>query len=113
MHNHKAFNFYKPKDLLAIPIDLYEGGTGGPTYGQHTFSGLYVYRVTVEQGFEEQGRISTRPDNGEQPEWYYYSNWTRGVFIGEHVYAVTDERIRSAALSDVNTVLDTLELTSP
>ncbi|MBN1342823.1 MAG: beta-propeller domain-containing protein [Phycisphaerae bacterium] len=107
LNDHRAFNFFAPKKLLAIPIDLYEGGSGGPTYGEHTFSGLYVYRVTSEDGFDLQGRISTIDalDN-----WYYYSSWTRGVFIGDYVYAVTDERIRSAGLGDVNTVLDTLEL---
>ncbi len=112
LHNHKAFNFFRPKDLLAIPIELYEGGQGGPTYGQHTFSGLYVYRVTVADGIQLKGRISTiGSDVSQIPEygWYYYNAWTRGVFIGDHVYAVTDRLIRSATSADPNTVLDTLE----
>lgn len=110
LHNHKAFNFYRSKGLLAIPIDLYEGSTGGPTYGTHTFTGLYVYRVSVDEGFELLGRISTVDLVDPNQWWYYYNSWTRGVFIGDYVYAVTDTLIRSAAWADAGTVLDTLKL---
>jgi hypothetical protein len=112
LNNHKAFNFFAPKALLAVPIDLYEGATGGPTYGTWTFSGLFVYRVTVEEGFQPLGRISTRLESATEPSRFYYysSNWTRGVFIDDNVYAVTDELIRSAAVSDPNAVIDTLIL---
>ncbi len=108
LRDHKAFNYYAPKDVLAIPIVLYEGGQGGPTYGEHTFTGLYVYRVTAEEGFELLGRISTLADQQDQD--YYWNRWTRGVFIGDFVYAATDERIRSAGIEEADTVIDTLEL---
>ncbi len=109
LHDHRAFNFFASKDLLAIPIELYEGGTGGPTYGEHTFSGLYVFKVTVADGFELLGRISTLPDDATLPSWYYSNGWTRGVFIGEDVYAVTASLIRSAEVSDMENVLGYLE----
>jgi inhibitor of cysteine peptidase len=111
LDNHKAFNFFAPKALLAIPIDLYEGSTGDWSWGTHTFSGLYVYRVTVDEGFNLLGRINTSVRDASEPYWYYYGgNWTRGVFIGDNVYAVTNQLIRSAAASDPNTVIDTLVL---
>lgn len=110
LHDHRAFNFFAPKDLLAIPVNLVEGGSGGPTMGKPTFTGIYVYRVTTDNGFELQGRISTVTDQAGQPAWYsYYNTWARGVFIGDHVFAVTDELVRSAGLDDVGTVIDTLE----
>jgi len=108
LHDHRAFNYFAPRNLLAIPIILYEGGSGGPTMGQHTFTGLYVYRVTVENGIELLGRIPTTDVQPGMVGWYYDSGWSRGVFIGEHVYAVTADQIRSAALADVNTILDTV-----
>ncbi len=114
LHDHKAFNYFAPKNMLAIPISVVEGGQGGPTYGQHTFTGLYVYRVTPEEGFELKGRISTaisNPTSGWYDRWYSYS-WTRSAIIGDSVYAITDEMVRSAALSDVGTVLDTLMFTT-
>lgn len=64
------------------------------------FDGLVVYEVSADNGFTEKGRISTRfLDQG-----HHYSAFTRGVFVGDHVYAVTDGGVRGAALSDVGTV---------
>ena len=108
LHDHRAFNYFEPKDLLAIPIVLYEGGTGGPTHGTHTFTGLFVFKVTVGDGFEELGRIATVDVQSGSQYWCCGSSWTRSVFIGDNVYAVTDEKIRSADIADVGSVLDTL-----
>lgn len=99
LHNHKAFTFWAERDLLAIPIYLCEGGTGEWSYGTHTFTGLYVYRVTVEDGVEFQGRISIAPVD---PTYYYYwPEWTRGVFISDNIYAATSEEVKAAALDDI------------
>ncbi len=89
LYDHKAFSFWAEKDLLAIPVDLLEHQTEPFSVwnsGKHTFTGLYVYKVTVENGFELLGRISTGLATSNT---YYYSNeWTRGIFIGDNVYAV-------------------------
>lgn len=97
LHNHKAFTFWAAQDLLAIPIYLCEGGGGGSSRGTHTFTGLYVYRVTVGDGIEHVGRIDTASSGSS----YYRSGWTRGVFIGDDVYAVTPDAVRAAAVDDL------------
>jgi len=112
--NPKAFNYLKEADALAIPIDLYEGQTTGPEYGQHTFTGLYVYNVTVSDGFKLLGRISTQDVSsspwGDVRAWYGYDQYTRGVFIGDNVYAVTDSVVKSAPLATPSSVTATLTL---
>ena len=104
LDNHKAFTFWAEKGLLAIPVDLYEHQTQ-PLHpystGTHTFSGLYVYRVTIDEGFEYLGRINT-------DSYSYYGNWLRGVFIGEDVYAVNEEAVRSANIDDISGTLNIL-----
>jgi len=110
--NPKAFNFFAPRNALAIPIDLYEGQTNGPEYGVHTFTGLYVYRVTPADGFHLLGRISTRAVSPDAP---YGSAWgwdayTRGIFIGDDVYAVTDQVVKSAPIETPSQVTDSLDL---
>jgi len=51
-----------------------------------------VFRFSTEAGFEEAGRISTRFDD---PYYYYYGTWfTRGVFVGDDVFAVTNRGVR-------------------
>jgi hypothetical protein len=64
------------------------------------FEGLIVFHATPEGGLTELGRISTQ--FGEAG--YYYPSFTRGVFIGERVYAVTNIGLRAAPLTDVSNV---------
>lgn len=101
LDNHKAFTFWAENGLLAIPVELYEHQSP-PLYpsswGEHTFSGLYVYRITIEDGFEYLGRISTGPATSQT---YYNSNWLRGFFIEEDVYAVNQEAVRSAPVENI------------
>jgi len=98
----KAFNYYPAADALALPIELYEGDTSGPEYGTHTFTGLLVYHVSLDAGFTELGRISTVPDDEELGDncWWDYYGPTRGVFIGDAVYAVSNLGVVSARLGD-------------
>lgn len=106
-YNPKAFNYFPAREALAFPIDLYTGDTTGPEYGTHTFTGLLVYHVTVADGFTELGRISSVDEQGQGMGycWNWWAGFTRGVFIGDYVYAVTDRQTKVAALADVNTLV--------
>lgn len=61
------------------------------------FEGLYVYEVSAAGGFSDRGRLSTRFESAG----YYDASYTRGVFIDDEVYAVTDNGLRSASLADI------------
>lgn len=61
------------------------------------FEGIKVYRVSAEEGFAEVGSLSTRFEQAG----HYYASFTRGVFIGEHVYAVTDNGVHCTKLDDM------------
>jgi len=50
-YDHKAFTFYKPANLLAIPIQIY------PWASADYFSGVVAYDVSLETGFQETGRV--------------------------------------------------------
>jgi len=111
LYNHKAFTFWESEGLLALPIDLYElqGAQTAPyDYGEWTFKGLYVYRVDKEDGFQQLGRISTSSEPEEY--WYYYSDWTRGVFINDNIYAVMSEAVRSAEINNIEGTIQSLTI---
>ncbi|MFY0539424.1 beta-propeller domain-containing protein [Nannocystis pusilla] len=55
--DHLAFTYFKARDLLAVPMTICEGGSGGDYGDIMTFSGLLVYRVTVDGGFELLGGV--------------------------------------------------------
>lgn len=107
-YNHKAFTFWPAQELLALPIDLREH-TSPPEqpweYGEPTFRGLYVYRLSAEGGFNLLGRISTESDEDGQ-RWGH--SWIRGAFVEDKVYALTDNAIRSATVHQLEGDVQTL-----
>lgn len=66
------------------------------------FRGLFVYGVDTENGFDFLGSMSTAAP--EEDFWYWWSNYTRGVFIEDYVYAVTNRMVLSAPLSEIAAV---------
>ena len=104
-YNPKAFNYFAARNALAFPIDVYAGQTKGPEIGMHDFSGLYVYRITLANGFEFLGRIASDGGNDKNGCFLSYYGFTRGVFIGENVYSVTQRGVKTAALSNVGALL--------
>jgi hypothetical protein len=119
--NPKAFTYFPERDLLALPMEIYNYSSWWQEWdfvrtedGQEiaaadvaniddivedeSFTGLYVYHVTPENGFDLLGRMSTRD---EANAYYYYNAFTRGVFMGDNVYAVTDNVVVGSPVSDV------------
>jgi uncharacterized secreted protein with C-terminal beta-propeller domain len=115
----KAFTYFAEGGVLALPVSIY------PDYGDAVFlegdgglveapvdvidplppelqgyDGLFVYSASPEGGLTELGRISTRFDEAG----YWGSSFTRGVFIADKIYAVTNLGVREAAASAVSTV---------
>jgi len=50
-YDHKAFTFYKPANLLAIPVQI------SPYLSADYFSGIIAYDVNLTSGFNEIGRV--------------------------------------------------------
>ena len=72
------------------------------------FSGLQLYDIAAEpDGITLRGQISTVPKEFEFPVYY---GWTRGIFVGDMVYAMTEHSIQQAALDAPDDVLASLEL---
>ena len=110
LHNHKAFTHWADKNLLAIPVHLYEhqGKPQAPwDHGIHTFSGLFVYKVNSDDGFSFLGRISTSSINSQFDRYYA---WTRGLFVGNTVYAITPDTVNSATIDDIENTVEALHL---
>ncbi len=115
--NHLAFNFFRPRDLLAIPMVICEGEEGGSQYGNTmTFSGLMVYRVTTDAGFEYLGGVS---HEGEENARSACSNWwtnpnskvKRSIFMDDYVFSVTGEEIKADLVSALGTDVAVIDLT--
>ncbi|MFW2388915.1 MAG: beta-propeller domain-containing protein, partial [Polyangiales bacterium] len=113
-HNHKAFNFYAEKGLLAFPFVSYEGDFS---------STLELWDVSAEEGFSRRGSVDhsdlVLDDCGGVPypvdEFYYHCGYqpqiTRGVFISsdtdEFVYSISHGGVRVHNVADLDTPVAT------
>jgi hypothetical protein len=133
-HNPKAFTYFAARDVVALPIEHYAGPVfiepgfdeegvaempdaepppprPGPMQPitQESFQGLLVYQVTADQGFDYLGRLSTKLDNANA----WWTAFTRGVFIDDHVYAVTERAVVNAPVATMDTVTASISLPAP
>lgn len=84
LYNHLAFTYDSTRQLLALPIRLYDGESGsGSTYGEFAYSGLHLYRVSAERGFELSGTI--RDAAPKTPGWNASGTIQRSVILGDDV----------------------------
>ena len=120
LYDHKAFLFDREKELLVIPVSLFEipdeikqqnNDYTGSTYGEFTFQGAYVYRLSVEDGFEYKGRITHLDDEDILKTGYYgyygSSSVTRSLYIEDVLYTISDNMVKMndlGTLSEINSV---------
>ncbi|MFH1262218.1 MAG: beta-propeller domain-containing protein [Pseudomonadota bacterium] len=64
LYDHKAFRYIPEKNLVVLPIDLYEDSIGQWNYGTWTFSGFQIYSATVESGFSLVGKSAFKSQYG-------------------------------------------------
>ena len=128
LQDHKAFLYDKEKELLVLPIMLSEipeelkknpeeQATGQtitsptivrpdnfPSYGEPVFQGAFVYKVTLENGFEERGRITHISEDEELKRGYYYGDEysvKRALFIGNVLYTLSDKMLKANDLQSL------------
>jgi uncharacterized secreted protein with C-terminal beta-propeller domain len=102
--NHLAFTYFAPKDLLALPMTICEGGSGGGYGDTMTFSGLMVYQVTTAGGFGLQGKVSHATAGATCSNWWTNASSTvkRSIIMDDYVYSVTDTLIKVNHLSNLS-----------
>ncbi len=55
--SHLAFNYFAPRELLLLPIEVTR--TAGKQPGLHGFTGLLAYTASMKAGFRQLGRIDS------------------------------------------------------
>jgi Beta propeller domain len=114
LNNHLAFNYFAPKDLLALPMTVCEGSSGGGSYGKTmTFSGLMVFDTTAASGFSLRGKVDHPAGKSIS-----CSNWwtnaesqvERSVFMDDFVFSISRSAIKVNSLKDLSQDLVSLSI---
>ncbi|MCY1082613.1 beta-propeller domain-containing protein [Archangium lansingense] len=110
LYDHKAFNYFPAKGLLAIPFMDWSSQYSGD-YWNNFVSELRVFRVDLANGFSPVGAISMRDMyqtvNYNQWSWVYTPYVRRSVMADDYVYAITDAGVRVAHVSNLSKPLAT------
>ncbi len=112
-HEHKAFNYFAAKKLLAIPFfDWSYNYSNQSEYWNGFTSDLRVYEVDPAKGFTAKGALSMKDQyqTANDATWSYYwlPNVRRSVMADDFVYAISDAAIRVAHIADLGTPLATV-----
>jgi uncharacterized secreted protein with C-terminal beta-propeller domain len=114
-NDHKAFLFDREKELMVLPISLYEiseeikannDGYTGNTYGEFKLHGAYVYKVSLEKGFELKGVITHDQNDPQQQynKWNYGSQISRSLYIDNALYTISDSMVKINNLDDLSEI---------
>lgn len=55
--DHHAFTFDYETGMLALPLEFYDGSTGGSDYGDFQYYGIHLYNLSADSGITEKGVI--------------------------------------------------------
>jgi uncharacterized secreted protein with C-terminal beta-propeller domain len=106
----KAFLFDESRNLLVIPVELAEidktvVAPSPDAYGTFVWQGVYVFRLTLNDGFVLRGRVTQMENNtypSQNGNYYYMSgDWiSRALYIGNTLYTVSNTRVQLNSLDN-------------
>jgi len=95
-YEHKAFQYWQPKGLLAIPMSTYQYVDWQDSTGEYQWSYRYISQLILintapGENFSVYGTID-HSDMYNSDEGHYYwssSSIRRSIFMGDYVYAIS------------------------
>ena len=111
---HKAFQYWAPKGMLAVPLntyryDYYYDEDGHYHYEYDWVSKLMIVNIT-EEGMEIHGEVDhSQFYDTEEYHWWSSYNIRRSIFMGDYIYAISHAGVTVTHLDTLEEV-DTLQL---
>ena len=107
---HKAFTYFAPKKLLAVPQSNWERISNTGPYPEYRYlSKLELVNVDPVAGLSRRGTIDHTGYYQVDPARYWSRvDIRRSIFMGEFIYAISDKAISVHRVSDAGLVADEL-----
>ncbi|MEM7678662.1 MAG: beta-propeller domain-containing protein, partial [Myxococcota bacterium] len=110
--DHKAFNYFAARKMLAIPFSDFRPGTNGDDYWNEFVSDLRMFHIDVNTGITPRGSVSMN----DVYRTYNYRDWTwrwspwvrRSVMADDFAYAISDAGIRAINMNQPNQTTSTV-----
>jgi len=100
-YEHKAFQYWAPKGLLAVPLSTYRYDSSYDQNGRYSYSYQYVSKLVIVNVSEENGNLSihgtvnhsTFYNTQESSSFGGDYNIRRSIFMGDFIYAVSAQGV--------------------
>ena len=109
-YEHKAFQYWAPKGLLAIPLSTYRYQSWTDSSGHYHWNYQYVSKLILVNVSEETGDLSVHGtvdhsdlyDRGDNQNWWNGFNIRRSIFMGDFVYAISSAGVTATNLTTMD-----------
>ncbi|MDA0715059.1 MAG: beta-propeller domain-containing protein [archaeon] len=96
-YEHKAFQYWGPKDLLSIPLSTYRYHSGYDENGNYFWNYEWVSKLVLIEVNETSGELSLYGeinnsdlyDRGDNRYWWNDFSIRRSIFMGDYIYAIS------------------------
>jgi len=101
-YQHKAFQYWEPKKLLAIPMSSYRSW-----YDEQNGDSGYEYKtvlklVSVDEGaLTPYGEVDHSDLYAREAYWGYGVDVRRSIFMGDYIYAISNAGVTATRLDDL------------
>ena len=106
-YEHKAFQYWEPKGLLAIPLSTHRYQSWTSTSGQYYWNYQFISHLVLVNVSEDTGNLSIHGtvdhselyDRGENRQWWSEPTVRRSIFMGDFIYAVSSAGVTATNLT--------------
>ena len=110
-YEHKAFQYWAPKGMLAVPLATYKYDSWYNDEGAYFYSYNFVSKLMIVNVSEETGTLSVHGEvnhssfyGGDNQRSYYNSyDVRRSIFMGDFVYALSAQGVTATNLTTMET----------
>jgi hypothetical protein len=111
LYDHKAVLFDKGRNLLVLPVDLYEEGNDTDVgfapwaYGKFVWQGAYVLDISPD-GIEKRGMITHRDDDSSSEGYIrqYESSIRRTLYMDDVLYTLSEAKVKANNLGSLGEI---------
>lgn len=104
-YQHKAFQYWEPKQLLAIPMSSYRSfySENGGYYGYEYKTVLKLVKVGEDAltTYGEVDHSSLYNSENDSNYWGYGVDVRRSIFMGDYIYAISNAGVTCTRLEDL------------
>jgi uncharacterized secreted protein with C-terminal beta-propeller domain len=100
-YEHKAFQYWGPQALLAIPLSTYRWTNDYNSYEYR--STLTLVHAAAEEDLTVYGTVdhSDFYNSGEEGYWWDHRDVRRSIFMGDFIYAISDRGVTAHRIDDL------------